>query len=56
MVRHCSHAYFIGERGDAVNAMGRCLELDLSAIEPREYLDNMRARSAVDRPQPVGAN
>ena len=33
---------FIGERGDAVNAMGRCLELDMAAIEPREYLDGIR--------------
>lgn len=29
---------FLGDRGAAVNAHGRCLELDLSAVEPREYL------------------
>jgi hypothetical protein len=33
----------IGEPGDAVNAMGRCLELDMSAIEPRQYLESVRA-------------
>lgn len=31
---------FLGDRAAAVNAMGRCLELDSSAIEPREYLDS----------------
>jgi hypothetical protein len=30
---------FLGDRATAINAMGRCLELDTSAIEPREYLD-----------------
>ena len=28
----------LGNHGDAVNAMGRCLELDSSAVEPRQYL------------------
>jgi hypothetical protein len=29
---------FMGDRGAAVNAHGRCLELDATAVEPREYL------------------
>jgi len=29
---------FIGDRASAINAMGRCLELDAAAIEPREFL------------------
>jgi tetratricopeptide (TPR) repeat protein len=29
----------LGDRGNAVNAMARCLELDASAIEPRKYLE-----------------
>lgn len=28
----------LGDRAAAVNAMGRCLELDTTAVEPREYL------------------
>ncbi|WP_449060978.1 hypothetical protein [Planomonospora algeriensis] len=32
---------FIGERGAALNAMGRCVELDASAIEAREFLENV---------------
>jgi hypothetical protein len=28
----------MGDRGAAVNAHGRCLELDATAVEPREYL------------------
>jgi len=28
----------LGERAHAVNAMGRCVELDLAAVEPRAYL------------------
>ncbi|WP_306203942.1 tetratricopeptide repeat protein [Actinoplanes sp. RD1] len=28
----------IGDLGSAVNAMGRCLELDTTAVEPREFL------------------
>jgi tetratricopeptide (TPR) repeat protein len=28
----------LGDRAAAINAMGRCLELDASAIEPREYI------------------
>lgn len=32
----CHHA--LGERGQAVHAMGRCLELDASAVEPRAYI------------------
>jgi tetratricopeptide (TPR) repeat protein len=29
---------FVGDRGAAVNAHGRCLELDATAVESREYL------------------
>lgn len=29
---------FLGDRGSALDAMGRCLELDASAVEPRRYL------------------
>ncbi|GIH08214.1 hypothetical protein Rhe02_62810 [Rhizocola hellebori] len=29
---------FLGERGEALNAMGRCLELDSTAVEARNYL------------------
>ncbi len=28
----------LGDHGSAINAMGRCLELDTTAVEPREYL------------------
>jgi tetratricopeptide (TPR) repeat protein len=35
---------FLGDRGAAVNAYGRCLELDLTAVEPREYLTAHAAR------------
>ena len=28
----------LGDRDSAINAMGRCLELDVAAVEPREYL------------------
>lgn len=30
----------LGDRDSAANAMGRCLELDTTAVEPRKYLDN----------------
>ncbi|WP_449060981.1 tetratricopeptide repeat protein [Planomonospora algeriensis] len=30
---------FIGERGAALNAMGRCVELDATAVEPKAYLE-----------------
>ncbi|MDN3354455.1 hypothetical protein [Actinomadura sp. DC4] len=33
---------FLGDRGAAVNAYGRCLELDATAVEPREYLTTGR--------------
>lgn len=33
----CYH--ILGRLGDAVNAMGRCLELDTTAVQPREYLE-----------------
>jgi tetratricopeptide (TPR) repeat protein len=33
---------FLGEAGEAVNAMARCLELDASAIEPQKYLESVR--------------
>jgi hypothetical protein len=33
---------FIGDRGSAINAMGRCVELDATAIEPRQYLRSAR--------------
>ncbi|MEV5495917.1 hypothetical protein AB0M50_11020 [Nonomuraea fuscirosea] len=33
---------FLGDRGAAINAYGRCLELDASAVEPREYLTAAR--------------
>ena len=29
----------LGERWEALNSMGRCLELDASAIEPKEYFE-----------------
>jgi len=32
----------IGDRSGGLNAMGRCLELDWSAVEPREYLEKAR--------------
>ena len=33
----CQHA--LDNSAEAINAMGRCLELDVTAIEPRKYLD-----------------
>jgi hypothetical protein len=33
---------FIGDRWSAVNAMGHCLELDTTAIEPRDYLKALK--------------
>ncbi|MFC6092229.1 hypothetical protein [Saccharothrix lopnurensis] len=32
----------VGDRGGALNAMGRCLELDHTAVEARDYLDGRR--------------
>lgn len=43
----------LGDRGSAVNAMGRCLELDASAIEPREYLERASGGGGPGRPVPV---
>ena len=34
----------IGDRGSAANAMGRCLELDETAVEPRSYLEGTPLR------------
>lgn len=34
----------IGDRGSAANAMGRCLELDETAVEPRTYLESAVSR------------
>lgn len=33
---------FVGDRWSAVNAMGHCLELDTSAVEPRDYLKALK--------------
>ncbi|GIH08210.1 hypothetical protein Rhe02_62770 [Rhizocola hellebori] len=33
---------FLGDRASALNAMGRCLELDASAIEAAQYLESVR--------------
>jgi hypothetical protein len=33
---------FLGDRGGALNAMGRCLELDGSAVEAQKYVENVR--------------
>ena len=35
---------FMGERGDAVNAMGHCLQLDATAVEARDYVAGARRR------------
>jgi tetratricopeptide (TPR) repeat protein len=35
----------LGDRDAAVNAMGRCLELDTTAKEPREYLTTLGVRT-----------
>ena len=37
----------IGDRGNAVNAMGRCLELDNTAVEAQAYLAGVDGRSRV---------
>lgn len=33
----------LGRTADAVNAMGRCLELDTTAVQPRQYLERIAA-------------
>jgi tetratricopeptide (TPR) repeat protein len=45
---------FLGDRAAAVNAMGRCLELDASAIDPREYIRE-HSRTGVVQPTPIAA-
>lgn len=38
----------LGDTSAAVNAMGRCLELDSTAVQPREYLDRVGASTPPD--------
>jgi hypothetical protein len=43
----------LGDRDGAIQAMGRCLELDTTAVEPRRYLTALGG-SAGTAPAPVG--
>ncbi|MEO3818593.1 hypothetical protein [Plantactinospora sp. B24E8] len=47
----CFH--LLGDTGRAVNAMGRCLELDRTAVEPQEYLSR-HSPTARQAPLPGG--